>query len=91
MTERYVPNEAVAHREVEGQILLLLPGEHDLFTLNASGRLVWLCLIAGASEQDMADALVRQFGVTGEQARADVRSLIDALVAREIIAPVGEG
>ena len=35
-------NGEIAHREIEGQILILRPDDNFLYTLNGSGRFIWV-------------------------------------------------
>lgn len=81
----YVVNPAVAHREIEGQLLLLLPGEFDLFTLNTTGSMVWRDLVAGRSLDETARAIATRFGISETQAQGDVDRLVTELLAKEII------
>ena len=83
----YEINPAVAHREIEGQILLMLPGQFELFTLNATGRMVWCDIIEGRALRDTVRSIADKFGIPLQRAREDVESLIDDLLARNVIYP----
>ena len=65
-------NEAVAHREIEGQIVLLLPDDYELYTLNASGKLVWQELLEGRTVERDGHPARRDVRHPSERAGADV-------------------
>lgn len=73
-------------REVEGQILILTPREEFLYTLNASGQLLWEMLVRGTSEQKLIHTLVRAYGLSPAQAAGDVSTFLQALSAKGILA-----
>lgn len=81
----YKINEAVAHREIEGQILFLLPDHYELYTLNATGKAVWLDLVAEKSLAQTAEELAARFHIPLEQAQQDIAVLLEDLVAKNII------
>lgn len=76
----------VAHREVEGQVVLLLPGEDELFTLNDSAKLLWSRLVAGATGAELAAALASHYGLAPAAAAADADALVRELARRRIVA-----
>ena len=73
-------------REVEGQILILTPREEFLYTLNASGRLLWELLVRGTTEAKLVHALMSEYALSPAQASSDVRVFIRALNAKGILA-----
>jgi len=81
MTKRVRVNPDVAFREIDGHLLLLGPGDPTLFTLNASGRLLWALLARGKSMDQLARALEQQFGVSSDCARRDVEAFVLQLSA----------
>lgn len=80
-------NPQVAHRDVEGQTLFLLPEEHALHTLNDTGARVWHGLLEGQSIARIALMLSETYGVSADQAENDVRDLIAELVDKSILVP----
>jgi hypothetical protein len=78
-------NEAVAHREIEGQVVLLLPEDYELYTLNTSGKLVWNGLLEGHTASDLATQLAETYGISLERASADVAALLRDLETRGVV------
>jgi hypothetical protein len=83
--QRFQVNEEVAHREVEGQVLLLLPDDYSLYTLNASGKLVWEELARNRSFERIVIRVAERFGIPRDRAREDVLALLADLEARAIV------
>lgn len=81
----FVVDPRVAHREIEGQTLLLLPGQASIYTLNAAGQLVWRELVKGRRLSQIAATLARRFTLPAAQARADVDRLLRDLQRRAIV------
>jgi hypothetical protein len=52
---------------------------NSLITLNVTGRCVWELLAADRSVEYLVAAVVEQFDVDRERARADVRAFLDDL------------
>jgi len=68
----YTPSPAIACREIEGQLLVLLPGDPELRTFNASGAFIWKRLARGTALPRIVDGLAREFGIQRARAEADV-------------------
>ena len=69
---RYEPSPAIAYREIEGQILVLLPDDPELRTFNASAAFIWKRLARRTALPRIADELAREFGIERARAEADV-------------------
>jgi len=76
---------AVTWREVDSEIVALNVDAGEYFTLNGSGRLLWLALADSASVDELADLLVATYGVPEEQARIDASAFVDDLVGRSLV------
>ena len=76
---------AVTWREVDSEIVALNVHAGVYFTLNGSGRLLWLALADSASVDELADLLVVTYGVPEEQARIDASAFVDDLVGRSLV------
>lgn len=85
-TARWRVRPEIAHREVEGQIVLLLPHADELFTLNDSARVVWRKLVAGATVAELGRELARHYGIAQATAERDVQVLVRELARRRIVA-----
>lgn len=68
----YEPSPAIAHREIEGQILVLLPNDPELRTFNASAAFIWKRLARRTPLPRIVDQLARAFGIDRARAEADV-------------------
>lgn len=82
---RYTVRSDIAHREIQGRLLLLLPGETRLYTFNETGRLVWQGLLRKRSPAAIAATIARRFDVPLARAERDVRALLADLLRRRII------
>lgn len=71
----------------DGAVLLNL---HDkrYFSLNETGTRIWKLLQEHLSSDEIIETLVREYDVAEPEARRTVESLLDALVAERLIAPV---
>lgn len=87
---RYRRSPTVIARRVADETLLVPIGVRssapqtkgaDLFVLNDSGERLWEQLTEAASADDMARNLITVYGISPEQARADVSSFVDAMLA----------
>lgn len=79
----------IAHREVEGQVVLLLPHADELFTLNDSAKVVWRKLVAGATVAELGRVLAKHYGIAQATAESDVQALVRELARRRIVASDG--
>ena len=52
---------------------------NGLIKLNASGVLLWKALEQGADQKALADALVREYGISRQQAEADAAAFLKPL------------
>lgn len=84
-SRRYRIVDGVAHREIEGQTLLLVGSETGLLTLNATGQFIWRRLQKGQDTAAIARAFQREFGVAADVAARDAGAFLDMLVARKLI------
>lgn len=75
----YRVNPAVIETDLGEELILLDPATREMFSLNATGRLVWQALAGGGRGLDrIVEQIVAAFEVDADRARADV----DALIAR---------
>jgi hypothetical protein len=75
----------VAHREIEGRLLILVPGARAPMALNDSAAFLWRRLVRGSTGEALARALARHYGVDMSRARKDVATFL-ALLARRGLA-----
>lgn len=68
-------------REVAGQIMVIATGEaskdfHGMIKLNATGKVIWLGLQEGLSEERIVVRLQEQFDVEADKAAQDTRAFM---------------
>jgi len=78
-------NPEVAHREIEGQLLLLTPDDDVLYTLNGSGKLAWEMLARGAGVGEIAARIATTYGISLEAAARDLSEFCAELERRGIL------
>jgi hypothetical protein len=83
--ERFAVSGDVAHREINGRLLLLLPDSNHLYAFNESGRVVWQGLLRQRSPASIAATIARKFGVPAARAERDVSDLLNDLLRRGVI------
>jgi len=81
----YAINGEVAHREIEGQILILRPDDNFLYTLNGSGRLIWQGIVKKKKLSAIIKNVSKEFGLPEATARQDVLAFVSELEAKGII------
>lgn len=71
-------------REVAGQTMVIATGEaskdfHGMIKLNSTGKVIWLGLQDGLSEDEIVGRLQEQFDVDAEKAMQDTRAFIQQM------------
>lgn len=86
-TRRYRVASGVAHREIDGTLLLLSPSDGQLLTTNAAGALIWRRLArGGATVDDLTTLVSDHFGIPPARAATDVSAFLERLVAGAFVA-----
>lgn len=83
--ERFAVSADIAHREIGGKLLLLLPGDSRLYAFNESGRLVWRALLRKRGTAGVVAAIAKTFRIPHARAERDVRDLLEDLLRRGVI------
>lgn len=81
----WVINPDVAHREIEGQLLLLTPDDDVLYTLNGSGKRVWELFAAGVAPREIAATVAATYGVPLADAERDVDAFFAELAGKGVV------
>ena len=68
-------------READNEVLAVDGGFQSYASTNASGRVLWKALAAGASRDDLVRALVGEFGISVSRASQDVDGFVGDLAA----------
>ncbi len=81
----YSISEEISHREIEGQILLLRPDDNFLYTVNGTGKLIWLEILKRKPVSTIAKNLAKEFNLSEEKAGKDVLKFVRELERKRII------
>ncbi|MGM9321267.1 PqqD family protein [Deinococcus aquaticus] len=79
-------SEDVLVTDLDDELVLMHAGRSEMFSLNSTGRLLWQAL--PATEEALTALLAATFDLTGGQAQADVRAVLNDLSVRDLIQPV---
>ena len=68
-------------REIAGEHILIPVGQtalrvRGMVTLSESGLLLWNCLQESCTEGDLVNAILREYDIDAETARADVKAFL---------------
>ncbi len=80
-------NPGVVETDLGDEVVLLDPHTRAMFSLNATGRVVWQYLDEGT--EAITARLVGQFEVSGERARSDVALVLADLRSAGLIQDPG--
>jgi hypothetical protein len=86
-----VPSEDVVAREIEGDIIIvpLTAGigdaDDELYTLNETGRAIWLKLDGQRTLAEVAEALALEFDASQAELETDVLGFAGEMVRRRIL------
>ena len=76
-------------REVAGSTVVVPFGADNTFAsmlkLNETGKLLWEALMEGAQLEDLCAALVREYEIDAETARADAEKFVASLQRQGIL------
>ena len=79
-------------RQVAGSWLVMPIGQemldfNGILALNETGAFLWQKLQEGATVEELATALIGEYKVSLEEARADVKEFCDALIQKGCLLP----
>ena len=83
---RFRAKPGVVETDLEAEVVLLDPETREMFSLNATGRVVWRAL-PGRTVADLAAEVTRIFDVEYDRALEDVRGVLGDLLAAGVIVP----
>jgi hypothetical protein len=78
-------SEGIAWQDVEGEIVCLDLRISRYFSVNATGRALWLLLVAGADQDRLVSELEQQFDVGRDRAESDVAAFVEVLAQRDLL------
>jgi len=85
-TARFRAKPGIVETDLETEVVLLDPATREMFSLNATGRVVWRAL-PGRTVADLAAEVTRAFDVGYDRALEDVRRIVGELLAAGVIVP----
>jgi hypothetical protein len=85
MTEIKLRHDGVAWKDVDGEIVALDEHAAVYLAANPAGAVVWRSLAQGATRGQLADELVREFGIDPDRANADVDAFLADLGGRGLL------
>ena len=77
--------DAVAWREVDGEVIALGLESSTYFGTNSSGSLLWKRLAEGTTRAELVGELVAAFDLEPSRAEADVDAFLDHLRKRGLL------
>lgn len=80
----YVPDPELIETDLESELILLDPRTQEIFSLNATARVIWRALPAAGVEPIVA-RVVAHFEVAPAEAETDVRGLLEELVGAGLV------
>lgn len=88
MTERYAVNRGNARwRVVDGEVVVINVNNTYYYGLNQTGTFLWSLLSeADRTLDELVDEVAERYGQPEERVRPDVQSVIEDLLAEELVA-----
>jgi Coenzyme PQQ synthesis protein D (PqqD) len=86
MTELRLKDEDLHWREIDGEVIALEARGSTYLAANGAGTLLWRALAAGCTREELADELVRAYGIDRERAAVDADRFVDSLAAQGLLA-----
>lgn len=80
-----IPIDEVVWREVGDDLIILELGTSTYLMVNSTGKLIWEALVGSATKDELVAMLVKEFGVSTEQAESDVQSFLTTLTDRGLL------
>jgi hypothetical protein len=88
-TDRFTPTPGLLSTDLEGEFVLLDPASRQMFSLNATGRVVWRA-IPDHDVNGLVQCVTVAFAVGHARALEDVRSLLEGLLDAGLISSLGD-
>lgn len=76
-------NPDILVTDLQDELVLMHPQSSQMFSLNATGRLLWLAL--PASQTSLTELLAREYGLETLQAKQDVQNVLNDLMQRDLV------
>ncbi len=82
------PRPGVASRQSGDELVVVLPEQGKYFVLNETGARIWQLADGRHTLGDIAQTLVKDWGIDATQAQEDVLKLAGQLVEREALTEI---
>ena len=80
-------NPILAWREIDGEIVIVSPGDSVLHELNETGSFIWKQLDGRRQSAEIAAGLAAEYDVKPEEALRDIEALLGELASRQLLVP----
>jgi Coenzyme PQQ synthesis protein D (PqqD) len=90
VSQRFQISRDVAYRTVGDKVVIVVPRENRLLTLNGTAAEVWNRL-DGRDIRELVTELETIFDVNAETLERDVVAFVDQMVERQLVIPVRSG
>ena len=86
LTTLYSPSTQISARIVDGQLIILRPGNDELLRFNAVASYVWSVMEKGpASLEALVKTIVEEFEVEADVARHDLEAFLSEMIAQDLV------
>lgn len=75
----------VVFQELDGEVLLLLPGQQGVLHLNETASALWELLEEDTSEDEIVALLARAYAQEPELIRGDIGPIVEQLVEQGVV------
>jgi hypothetical protein len=83
---RWKPRQMdIAAKVLDGEAVIIDLARGTYYSMDGVGAVVWELLEAGRTLAELTTAVTRSYGVSAERARQDLRSLVEDLLAEDLI------
>jgi len=84
--DRFQPREQeVASKVIDGEAIIINLANGVYYSIDKVGALVWELLQSGCTLEQVINTVTAQYDVTGEQAEANIRELVEELVQEDLV------
>ena len=84
--QRFQPREQeVASKVIDGEAIIINLANGVYYSIDKVGALVWELLQSGYTLEQVIKTVTAQYDVTGEQAEANIRELVEELVQENLV------
>lgn len=91
LAQRFKVPDGIHSRRFGSELIVLQLNHGEYFSLDPLGASIWDLVVAGRTLQDVTESLGPRFDVEPEQFQRDVFALIQALVEKGLLIPLGLG